>query len=214
MFLHHKLTIFQTSSLAKLPLQQIKCLCALCARDAIVRTSSLRPSLLTEIGGHYIDVDITIYHFFSLICHCVCHVLVCHTMSGSAMFGSTTLFEATMFMFAIFSSHFISSLCLCFLQEANASMAMTMAKLPPCHIFFFLESEHLLICCHCYSFFLFHSLALCYSLYLIPYLHLTPLSWPYSLYLLLYIFTLPTCFYHTPCIPLYSLTYVSFPSIL
>jgi hypothetical protein len=49
---HHKLMVLQASSLVNLPLQQIECLCALCVNDVIVRTSSLRPSLLTQIGGH------------------------------------------------------------------------------------------------------------------------------------------------------------------
>jgi hypothetical protein len=49
---HYKLMVLQASSLVELSLQQIECLCALCANDVIVRTSSLRPSLLTQIGGH------------------------------------------------------------------------------------------------------------------------------------------------------------------
>jgi len=58
MFLQCKFTILQVSStLAKLPLQQTKCLCALCAQDAIVRTFSIRPSLLTQNEAIIIDVD-------------------------------------------------------------------------------------------------------------------------------------------------------------
>jgi len=44
MLFRHKLTILQVSSkLAKLPLQQTKCLCALCAQVAITRTSLSHP---------------------------------------------------------------------------------------------------------------------------------------------------------------------------
>jgi hypothetical protein len=117
-------------------------------------------------------------------------------MQKSAMFGFATLFEATMFVFTIASFHFISSLCLCFLQEVDASMAMMMAKLPPCHIFLFLDSEQLFLYCHHYLLSLPYSLALLYSMYLTHYLHLTPLV------LTLFLVFISLCIYLTPlCLP-------------
>ncbi len=109
-----------------------------------------------------------------------------------AMFGFATLFEATMFVFAIASSHLITSFCLCFLQEVNASTVMTMAKLPPCHIFLFLKGEQLFLYCHHCSFFFFYYLALLYPMYPIPCFHLTP----HVLTLLLVFISL--CLYLTP----------------
>jgi hypothetical protein len=116
-----------------------------------------------------------------------------------AMFGSTTLFEVTMFVSTIASFHLISSLCLCFLQEVYASMAMTMAKLPPCHIFLFLENEQLFFYCHRCSFSLPYSLSLFYSMYLTPYLNLTPLV------LTILLVFISFCLYLTPLFLPYSM---------
>ncbi len=115
------------------------------------------------------------------------------------MFGSTTLLEHTMFVSTIVSSHLISSLCLCFLQEVDASMAMTMAKLPSCPIFLFLKSERLLLYCHHYLLSPPYSLVLFYSMYLIPYLRLSPLVWT-----LLLVF-ISFCLYLTPLFLAYSM---------
>jgi hypothetical protein len=69
-----------------------------------------------------------------------------------------------------------------------------MAKLPPCHIFFFVKIEQLLFCCHHCSLSSLYTLDLPYSLYFFPYFHNTPLFWPYSLSLFHFVFTLPLIF--------------------
>jgi hypothetical protein len=98
MLLRRKFIILQVSSmLAELPLQQTKCLCALCAQDAMVRTFSIRPSLLTQIWGYYYWCKLKVValmktspstiFFLSFICHLCLHL--CFTISP--LFPSFTL---------------------------------------------------------------------------------------------------------------------------
>jgi hypothetical protein len=81
--------------------------------------------------------------------------------------------------------HFISYLCLCFLQETNVSMAMTMAKLPHATFFSLTMSNYFFV-----------TIAIDF-LSLIPWLYVIP-------YTSLHVFTLPPyldlipCLYFTP----------------